>query len=45
MAVEEKVDGANAAISFSPDGQILLQSRVHYLTGGERESSTGTLDC
>ena len=37
VAVEEKVDGANAAISFSPDGQILLQSRGHYLTGGERE--------
>ena len=37
VIVEEKVDGANAAISFSPDGQILLQSRGHYLTGGERE--------
>jgi hypothetical protein len=37
VAVEEKVDGANAAISFSPDGQMLLQSRGHYLTGGERE--------
>ncbi len=32
VAVEEKVDGANAAISFSPDGQMLLQSRGHYLT-------------
>ncbi|MEP0854434.1 RNA ligase family protein [Trichocoleus sp. DQ-U1] len=37
VAVEEKVDGANAAISFSSDGQILLRSRGHYLTGGERE--------
>ncbi|MBD1921260.1 RNA ligase family protein [Microcoleus sp. FACHB-831] len=37
VVIEEKVDGANAAISFSPDGQMLLQSRGHYLTGGERE--------
>jgi len=37
VVVEEKVDGANAAISFTPDGQMLLQSRGHYLTGGERE--------
>lgn len=37
VVVEEKVDGANAAISFSPDGQMLLQSRGHYLTGGARE--------
>lgn len=37
VVVEEKVDGANAAISFSADGQILLQSRGHYLTGGARE--------
>lgn len=35
--VEEKVDGANAGISFSPDGQLRLQSRGHYLTGGRRE--------
>lgn len=37
VVVEEKVDGANAAISFSSDGQMLLQSRGHYLTGGSRE--------
>lgn len=37
LAVEEKCDGANSAISFSPDGQLLLQSRGHYLTGGWRE--------
>ena len=37
VVVEEKVDGANAAISFSSDGQMRLQSRGHYLTGGERE--------
>ena len=32
--IEEKVDGANTGISFAPDGQMLLQSRGHYLTGG-----------
>jgi hypothetical protein len=37
VVVEEKVDGANAAISFAADGQIRLQSRGHYLTGGARE--------
>ena len=37
LAVEEKIDGANSAISFSRDGQLLLQSRGHYLTGGYRE--------
>jgi hypothetical protein len=37
LAVEEKIDGANAAISFSADGRLLLQSRGHYLTGGPRE--------
>ena len=37
VVIEEKVDGANAAISFDTDGQLLLQSRGHYLTGGARE--------
>jgi hypothetical protein len=37
VVVEEKVDGANAAISFTADGQMQLQSRGHYLTGGPRE--------
>jgi RNA ligase len=37
LIIEEKVDGANAAISFAPDGQMLLQSRGHFLTGGPRE--------
>lgn len=36
LVVEEKLDGANAAISF-PDGILHLQSRGHYLTGGPRE--------
>ncbi len=34
---EEKLDGANAAISFTASGGMLLQSRGHYLTGGGRE--------
>jgi hypothetical protein len=37
LVVEEKMDGANSAVSFSPDGTLLLQSRGHYLLGGERE--------
>ena len=37
LVVEEKMDGANAAISFTTDGRLLLQSRGHYLTGGPRE--------
>jgi RNA ligase len=37
VVVEEKVDGANAAISFDLQGQLRLQSRGHYLTGGQRE--------
>lgn len=37
VVIEEKIDGANAALRFSPDGELLLQSRGHYLTGGPRE--------
>ncbi len=37
LVVEEKLDGANCAISFAPDGRLLLQSRGHYLSGGPRE--------
>ena len=37
LAVEEKCDGANSAISFDANGDLLLQSRGHYLTGGYRE--------
>jgi len=37
IVVEEKIDGANTAISFDPEGGLLLQSRGHYLTGGYRE--------
>lgn len=31
IVVEEKLDGANAALSFGGDGSLLLQSRGHYL--------------
>lgn len=37
IVVEEKMDGANCAISFTPEGQLLLQSRGHFLDGGWRE--------
>ena len=37
IVVEEKCDGANSALSFSLDGELLLQSRGHYLTTGYRE--------
>src|SRR5262245_10839180 len=37
LVVEEKVDGANAALSFDREGHLKLQSRGHYLTGGPRE--------
>ncbi|MFC4158596.1 RNA ligase family protein [Chitinimonas lacunae] len=37
IVVEEKLDGGNAGISFSEGGELLLQSRGHYLSGGGRE--------
>jgi hypothetical protein len=37
VVVEEKMDGANCAFSFSPDAELRLQSRGHYLVGGPRE--------
>lgn len=37
IVIEEKIDGANTALSFNPEGELLLQSRGHYLTGGCRE--------
>lgn len=37
LVVEEKVDGANCALSFGADGGLRLQSRGHFLTGGTRE--------
>lgn len=41
IVVEEKLDGANAGVSFSPGGELLLQSRGHYLAGGGRERQFG----
>jgi hypothetical protein len=43
LVVEEKMDGANSAITFAADGRLLLQSRGHYLTGGPRERQFGPL--
>jgi hypothetical protein len=37
LVVEEKMDGANSAVSFDADGNLLLQSRGHILVGGPRE--------
>lgn len=37
IVIEEKIDGANCAISFDGEGNLLLQSRGHYLDGGYRE--------
>ena len=35
--IEEKLDGANVGVSFTSAGELLLQSRGHYLSGGGRE--------
>ncbi|HUE76189.1 MAG TPA: RNA ligase family protein [Chloroflexota bacterium] len=37
VVIEEKVDGANSGISFNATGEMRLQSRGHFLTGGPRE--------
>ena len=37
IVVEEKLDGANAALRFDEKGQLFLQSRGHFLIGGVRE--------
>ena len=37
LVIEEKIDGANCAVSFSSGGELLLQSRGHFLRGGYRE--------
>ena len=42
LVVEEKLDGANAAISFDAEG-LKLQSRGHYLAGGAREAQFAAL--
>jgi hypothetical protein len=37
LVIEEKIDGANSGISFEATGELLLQSRGHFLDGGPRE--------
>jgi len=37
LVIEEKLDGANAALSFSSEGALRLQSRGYLLAGGPRE--------
>ncbi|MFT3836547.1 MAG: RNA ligase family protein [Myxococcaceae bacterium] len=37
VVVEEKLDGANSALSFDASGKLWLQSRGHFLGGGFRE--------
>lgn len=37
LVIEEKIDGANSAVSFTAAGELRLQSRGHFLTGGGRE--------
>lgn len=37
VVITEKLDGANAGVSFDAQGQLQLQSRGHVLTGGARE--------
>ena len=37
LVIEEKVDGANCAISFTSEGKLQLQSRGRFLQGGKRE--------
>ena len=41
LVIEEKMDGANSGFSFNEAGELRLQSRGHYLTGGSRESQFG----
>ncbi len=43
VVVEEKLDGANSAISFDSAGRLLLQSRGRFLTGGPRERQFASL--
>jgi hypothetical protein len=37
VVIEEKMDGANCGLSFTEGGDLLLQSRGHYLAGGGSE--------
>jgi len=37
VVYEEKLEGSNCGVNFSNNGELLLQSRGHYLRGGPRE--------
>lgn len=37
VVIEEKLDGANCALSYDSHGALQLQSRGHFLSGGPRE--------
>ena len=43
VVIEEKLDAANCGISFSGAGELLLQSRGHYLMGGFGERQFNSL--
>lgn len=43
LVVEEKLDGANVGISFDDRGELRLQCRGHYLTGGPGEAQFALL--
>lgn len=43
LVVEEKLDGANVGISFDAHGEMRLQCRGHYLTGGPGEAQFSLL--
>ena len=49
LVIEEKLDGANAGLSFDAEGRLRLQSRGHFLAGGSRENhrrvSRRRIDC
>ena len=37
IVIEAKIDGANCGLSFSSDGELLMQSRGHYLLGHDKK--------
>jgi RNA ligase. len=43
LVVEEKLDGANVGLWFTPEGEAVAQSRGHVLTGGPNEAQFGLL--
>ena len=40
LVIEEKVDGANAGLSFDGDANLRLQCRGHYIVSGGNTVST-----